>query len=144
MTAVDSRVNPTLPTTPIVELSLNPRPGPTLNPFKVTLEWVTDHHFSLTWGQATASSRNLPVFPSKEEMEGNTVFDVSHASASEFFYVHVRRKDTEETVFDTRLGPVLLDETGLSISTVLPTPYFFGLRGNFLTFFQYMPLLGQR
>ena len=49
----------------------------------------------------------------------------------EFFYVQVERNDgRNETIFDTRLGPLRFSQGNVTvISTLLPSKHFYGIKG---------------
>lgn len=71
--------------------------------------------------------RKTSTLVASEEQENP--FKVNCRTEGEIFYIEVVRSETNETLFDTRLGPIILTETYISLATVLPTKYFYGLKG---------------
>jgi len=55
---------------------------------------------------------------------------VEYASSGKYFYLRVFRESTGETIFDTRLGPMHANPSFIQFTTLLATPYYYGLVGK--------------
>ncbi|CAG7817165.1 unnamed protein product [Allacma fusca] len=65
-------------------------------------------------------------------VKGSDEFNVEFAeNEKKFFYYRIGRKSgRDETIFDTRLGPIRFYEHTVTISTSLPSKHFYGIKGG--------------
>jgi len=118
------------PETSPLELSLSPQGSPTLTPLKVKLEKRGEDHLEVYFYKP-GSVRDEEDEVVESDLEGGPL-TVTYAAQSEFFFIHLQRitNTSKETIFDTRLGPVISTSDSLSFSTVLPSEFFWGLKGG--------------
>ncbi|XP_053395701.1 maltase-glucoamylase-like [Mercenaria mercenaria] len=66
---------------------------------------------------------NLP----HDEYDSQALYDVEYSEEASEFFIKVKRKDTNTTVWDTSVGPIVFSEQYLQISTKIPSKNFYGL-----------------
>jgi hypothetical protein len=94
-----------------------------------TLDWRSSEHLSI----AFLAPGDVPQQPSPSAAdlyEESELVDISYAAAGENFFLRIGRNGSGETLFDTRLGSLSSEGGALSFTTILPTPYFTGLKGK--------------
>jgi hypothetical protein len=93
-----------------------------------TLDWRSWEHLSIAFLAPADVPQQLP--PSPELYEESELVDISYAAAGETFFLRIGRNGSGETLFDTRLGSLSSEGGALSFTTILPTPFFTGLKGK--------------
>ncbi|ODM95214.1 Lysosomal alpha-glucosidase [Orchesella cincta] len=90
-----------------------------MSPLHVLQHWETEEHL-------VVEIFNPRKFPDR----GKSHQIVVEWGNDKYFYIRVGRYETDETIFDTRLGPVIVTDNYIAFATALPTPYFLGLKGG--------------
>ena len=141
---IEKLPNPDQPASSIVQMKMSPKYGQnTQTKLRATLKWKSEEHLTLDiYDPEKFSPEESPLGraedgdhlrsedePWADDLESLGHFHVSYSKASEYFFVSIQRNGTSETLFDTRLGPLISEKNLISFATALPTKWFYGLKG---------------
>lgn len=108
-----------------------------MSPLRIITHWETDEHLVVEiFNRNKFPGRASPKPSTKagkktRRQETQLPFDLSWGQLETLFFLRIGRTETNETIFDTRLGPVFSGSKDITLSTLLPTPFFYGMKGTF-------------
>ncbi|CAL8138030.1 unnamed protein product [Orchesella dallaii] len=106
---------------------------------KVLTHWEAEDHLVVevfnknkfpSRGQGQSEASRKQGGNKKSSITADEPLVVEWGNANSYFYIRVGRHETDETIFDTRLGPVIVTDNYIAFATTLSTPYFLGLKGG--------------
>lgn len=115
-----------------VQLEIQPNHADRMSALKIQMSWIDENHLNLQM----FNPKDYPEIgwtgnksTSRGELNAYGVI-VDYGEQNDYFFIRIGRNNSqEETIFDTRLGPINSGDGFISFTTTLPTPYFYGLRG---------------
>lgn len=132
---VESSTKRTVNGTEWTNLELTPRYHDKMDRFEACIGWQSTSHLEIQISPQAKCSTNSRLERNRAGVSAEyneSRLNATWGSDNDFFFISVARQETNETIFDTRLGPVIVTEEYITLSTALPTPYFYGLRGKML------------
>jgi hypothetical protein len=125
----------------MIEISASPNHPEEMSSLKIWVNWLNDDNLNMQIFNPTDYPERVATFSMGEtdsigsRMRRQTMtrdsITVSYGEQNGYLFLRLGRNDSVgETIFDTRLGPLNSGNGFISLTTTLPTPYFYGLKGT--------------
>jgi hypothetical protein len=119
-----------------IQLTVNPNHEDRMNKLVVLIKWLKNHLNLQIFNPNHYPKRGImTVFPTTDKkmprsIEKNGII-INYADENDYFFIEIVRTGSNgnETIFDTRLGPINGGNGFIAFTTTLPTAFFYGLTG---------------
>ena len=101
--------------------------GSPLPPIKAVVQVVNPHHLVFQLLKQDQEDQFRLLVPDEKTSFDQSDFKVNIAqTARKFFGISIHRKSTDELLFDTTNGPIVMSEQYVEISVTVPSPFIYG------------------